>query len=247
MRNFRLVNDDIFTPPWCLNPTIAGNTMVSADTNSYIPRITFDNLNRIDYPSCHVDKSVYRVIKVTNNGDTPVKFTFHDSIDLSLVTNLKYAQQTGFNMMAHEIIKMTNSLAKPGSGINGNLFQNHVLSVKPKHGLFKKNESQLMTFRFSPLEQRVYEAHLSCYFNGSVNNYQELLLRGVGYLPQITFGEQNNLCFKPTCIGALSEKVFPIRNSSRIPVAFEVINQFILLFINLEFKVAYSKTICTIC
>ena len=147
---------------------------MSTDANSYIPRITFDNAMRIDFPSCHVDKSVYRTIKVTNTGDTPVKFSFHDTVDLSLLTNLKYAQQTGYNVMAHELIKMTSDMPNmPAATSNiSKFFQTHVLSVKPKYGLLKKNESQLMALRFAPQEQKLYETPLRCYFNGSINMFQ---------------------------------------------------------------------------
>lgn len=46
-------------------------------------------------------------------------------------------------------------------------------------------------------------------------------MRGVGYVPQITFEPQSILVFKPTCIGTLAKREFVARNMSRINVDFE--------------------------
>ncbi|KAJ3229481.1 hypothetical protein HDU81_005357 [Chytriomyces hyalinus] len=77
MRNFRLVNEDTFTPPWCLTPTVAGNTF-PAGQDTFIPKIEF-GATRLEFPASHVDKSAYRTVRISNTGDTPVKFAFADT------------------------------------------------------------------------------------------------------------------------------------------------------------------------
>jgi hypothetical protein len=47
-------------------------------------------------------------------------------------------------------------------------------------------------------------------------------VRGVGFFPQLSFENQNTLCFKPTCIKTLASRTFEARNSSRIPLRFKV-------------------------
>ncbi|KAI8834503.1 hypothetical protein BC829DRAFT_448428 [Chytridium lagenaria] len=149
MRNFRLVNEDIFTPPWCLTPTVAGNTFPPGE-DTFIPKINF-GANRLDFPSCHVDKSVYRTVRVSNTGDTPVKFAFIE----------------GNSNTAH--------------GIGGGT----LLASEGGHP------------------------------------FSDLHVRGYGFVPHLSFENDNILCFRPTCIGSQSSRVFIARNTSRISVDFE--------------------------
>ncbi|KAI9102498.1 hypothetical protein DFS34DRAFT_577433 [Phlyctochytrium arcticum] len=190
MRNFRLVNEDTFTPPWCLTPMVTGNTF-SLEQETFIPKIDF-GATRLDFPSCHVDKSVYRTVRVSNTGDTPVNFAILDG------------GLTGIG----------GGTALAGAG--GASF-----TVKPRVGLLHKNESRLLVFRFSPSEQRIYEQALKCSFNSSAANSYDLQMRGVGYYPHLSFAAQNTLCYKPTCIGAVAKSIFTARNTSRITVCFE--------------------------
>ena len=74
MRNFRLVSEDTFTPPWCVTVTVAGHTFPSGE-ETFIPKIQFPAA-RLDFPTCLVDGAVYRTARVTNSGDTPAKFAF---------------------------------------------------------------------------------------------------------------------------------------------------------------------------
>ncbi|KAI9203276.1 uncharacterized protein BJ171DRAFT_600142 [Polychytrium aggregatum] len=194
MRNFRLVNEDTFTPPWCLTPTISGNTFPPGE-ESFIPKINFGT-TRLDFTPCHVDKSIYRTVGIFNAGDTPVKFAFMDN-------------------HPHSMLGIGGGGALISSGADT------PFSVKPRTGLLHKNESQLIVFRFSPSEQRLYEQSLKCFFNSSSVNSYDIQTKGIGYYPQISFDSQNTICCKPTCIGAVTKKAFCVRNDSRIHVNFE--------------------------
>ncbi|KAJ3105560.1 hypothetical protein HDU97_007902 [Phlyctochytrium planicorne] len=198
MRNFRLVNEDSFTPPWCLTPTVAGNTFPPGE-DTFIPKINF-GASRLDFPSCHVDRSVYRTVRVSNTGDTPVKFSF-----------LEGATGVSSNSALYGIGGGTPLATEGGAPF----------SVKPRTGILHKNESKLIVFRFSPGEERVYEQALKCFFNSTLGNSHDLHVRGVGHIPQILFENQNTLCFRPTCLGSRSSRVFTARNTSRISVDFD--------------------------
>ncbi|OAJ44042.1 hypothetical protein BDEG_27330 [Batrachochytrium dendrobatidis JEL423] len=198
MRNFRLVNEDTFTPSWCLTPTVAGNTFTAGE-DTFIPKISF-GATKLDFPACHVDKSVYRTVQVTNLGDTFVKFSF-----------LENSSQPNTE---------TNAISEFNSK------SNNVFSAKPQHGILHKGESRLIVFRFSPSEQKEYLQALKCYFNNSLgNSYASIRLglqmHGVGHYPRITFDGNGVLCFKPTCIGAIAVRHFVIRNTSRILVNYK--------------------------
>ena len=111
--------------------------------DTFIPKISF-GATRLDFPACHVDKSVYRTVRVTNCGDTLVKFSFLDS---EILSNIGIEGGT----------ELTFS--------SGPIF-----SVKPRIGILQKSESRLIVFRFSPSEQKEYDQALRCYFNNSHNN-----------------------------------------------------------------------------
>ena len=48
--------------------------------DTFIPKVNFGD-TRLDFPACLVDKSVYRTVRVTNTGDTPVKFSFLETLE----------------------------------------------------------------------------------------------------------------------------------------------------------------------
>ncbi|KAJ3413734.1 hypothetical protein HDV05_007637 [Chytridiales sp. JEL 0842] len=158
--------------------------------DTFIPKIDF-GATRLDFPSCHVDKSVYRTVRISNTGDTPVKFSFVDLTPSQSYTSSS-TTGSGYTSMSHGIGGGTPLASEGGAPF----------SVKPRTGILHKNESKLIVFRFSPT---MYDLHV----------------RGVGYIPQISFDNQNTLCFKPTCVGSLAKRVFQIRNTSRILVNFE--------------------------
>ncbi|KAI9319548.1 hypothetical protein BDR26DRAFT_905030 [Obelidium mucronatum] len=172
MRNFRLVNEDTFTPPWCLTPTVAGNTFPPGE-DTFIPKIEFGT-SRLDFPACYVDKSVYQTVRITNAGDTPVKYAFVDT-------------QFQFNAMNNSNGGNNNGNAQDllAQGIGGGTplaLQGGVpFSVKPRIGMLHKNESRLVVFRFSPSEQKTYEQAMKCFFNSSVTNTYLTTIRELRY------------------------------------------------------------------
>ena len=51
--------------------------------DTFIPKVSFGE-TRLDFPACEVYLSIYRTVRVTNNGDTPVKFSFPETKQKSL-------------------------------------------------------------------------------------------------------------------------------------------------------------------
>lgn len=131
---------------------------------------------------------------MSNSGDTPVKFSF-------LETGIKSSMGIGGDV----------NLASKGGP---------VFSMKPRVGVLLPAESRLIVLRFSPGEQRMYDESITCYFNSTDSSRYDLQMNGFGYYPQISF--DNELIFKPTCIGAVAGREFTIRNNSKISVIFEV-------------------------
>jgi cilia- and flagella-associated protein 65 len=160
---------------------------------TFIPKVNF-SANKFDFPGCHVDKSNYRTVRVTNSGDTPVKFSF-------LEPGNKSTMGIGGDV----------KLASEGGP---------AFSMKPLVGVLQPAESRLIVLRFSPSEQRMYDDAITCYFNSTETSRYELQMHGYGFFPQVSF--ESELNFKPTCIGAVAGREFTIRNNSKIDVMFEV-------------------------
>ena len=103
-RNFRLVNNDTLTPPWCLTTRVFGHTFGSA-SEQFIAKIE-TNLRRgnnvVSFPSCHVGDSVFQTVQMTNRGDTPTTFAFES--DPSRVFTIKpdngVIEAGGFTLVA---------------------------------------------------------------------------------------------------------------------------------------------------
>jgi hypothetical protein len=142
MRNFRLVNEDTFTPPWCLTPRVAGNTFPPGQ-DTFIPKIDWGKA-RVVFPSCYVDRTEYQILKIANAGDTTVKFSFLD---------------TGINA-TNGGSGESDIASRPGCGF----------SVKPRIGVLRKNEVRLIVLRFCPEERRLFEEAFTCFFNNSVHS-----------------------------------------------------------------------------
>ena len=191
MRNFRLVNEDTFTPPWCLTPEVAGNTFPPGE-DTFIPKTNFGR-SSVVFPPCYIDMAEYQTFRISNAGDTTVKFSFVDN---------------------------TNSLGI-GGDTETSLAGGPAFSVKPRVGVLKKNESRLVALRFSPGENRLYEEAFTCYFNSSSHTKYDLNVTGFGAFPEITFENNNTLNFKPTCVGSLASRTFTIRNKSKASLFFE--------------------------
>ena len=73
-RNFRLVNDASFTPPWCKTLRVLGHTF-GAQADQFIADIQC-HAARVEFPDCVVGDVVFATKKFTNRGSTPASFLF---------------------------------------------------------------------------------------------------------------------------------------------------------------------------
>ena len=73
-RNFRLVNEQSFTPPWCKTLRVLGHTF-GAQAEQFIADIHC-HCPRLEFPDCMVGDVVFATKKFTNRGSTPASFLF---------------------------------------------------------------------------------------------------------------------------------------------------------------------------
>lgn len=94
-----------------------------------------------------------------------------------------------------------------------------IFQCKPMFGMVPKRSFQLITFKFSPLENKRYSGTARCILNENNNSMLEINLFGIGAHPTIKF--ERKLYFHPTHIGALTSKEFEIHNPSRVSAVYE--------------------------
>ena len=77
-RNFRLVSGEKLLPPWTASVQARGHTFYG-NVEEFLPRANFLS-RKLNFPPCPIGCSVYLTAVLQNNGDTPVKFEFQDSL-----------------------------------------------------------------------------------------------------------------------------------------------------------------------
>jgi hypothetical protein len=93
--------------------------------------------------------------------------------------------------------------------------------------------------RFNPLDTTPCTARAVLMLNGAAANAAEITLHGCGHVPRLLFdlggsgglgppltgapgsGSGGTLFFRPTCVGAASQRSVTLHNSSRVPVAWQ--------------------------
>ena len=70
-RNFRLVSDASFVPPFTVGTRASAHTF-AAGVEHHLPAVSF-GARRVRFAPCVVGGTSYHTIKFANNGDTPVR------------------------------------------------------------------------------------------------------------------------------------------------------------------------------
>jgi len=75
-RNFRLADNRVLNAPWCLVLNAFANTF--HQNEQFVPSVNFSTNKdgSYEFPPCLVGTYVHRVLKLTNESDTPAKFAF---------------------------------------------------------------------------------------------------------------------------------------------------------------------------
>ncbi|KAK9812626.1 hypothetical protein WJX72_000839 [[Myrmecia] bisecta] len=94
-------------------------------------------------------------------------------------------------------------------------------SCKPRRGVVSPKSWQLVALRFQADSVGRFSALAKCVINSSQANALPLALHGTVSVPALALDAGSTLFFKPTCIGATSVRSLMLRNTSRIPVAFQ--------------------------
>lgn len=187
MRNFRLVSEQSFTPPWCLTATLAGNTFSKKNPDVLIPSISADGLSAVDFSACLLNSSLYRIVRFTNECDTPLQYDFA----------LRNEQE---NLPVHRLPKLDSV----------------PFSVKPRCGFLKRGESQCIVFKFSPEKEQTYEKFLNFVLNKSASQSVLVHLKGIGSLPKICALPESPHLLRPISLGTSANVELKLRNKTRL-------------------------------
>ncbi|GIL53686.1 hypothetical protein Vafri_9323 [Volvox africanus] len=122
----------------------------------------------------------------------------------------------------HQTLLIANSGDTPSSfsfgspGALGPLF-----AVRPITGVVPPKGHVLVGLRFRPTDTRPAAATALVTFNGVASNGVSLSLRGCAHTPRLTTDlPSGTLYFRPTCVGASSQRAITLHNPSRVPLDF---------------------------
>ncbi|EFJ47120.1 hypothetical protein VOLCADRAFT_92245 [Volvox carteri f. nagariensis] len=96
-----------------------------------------------------------------------------------------------------------------------------LFAVRPQAGVVPPKGHVLVGLRFSPTDTRPAVATALVTFNGVASNAVSLALRGCAHTPRLTTDlPSSTLYFRPTCVGASSQRAIALHNPSRVPLDF---------------------------
>ncbi|CAN0236411.1 unnamed protein product, partial [Phaeothamnion confervicola] len=75
-RTFRLVKDEVLTPPWCLLVRAHGHSFAGGQLFRLPIYVHIPQGKRLNFPPCHVGDATYRTLCITNRGDVSALFRF---------------------------------------------------------------------------------------------------------------------------------------------------------------------------
>ncbi|GIL85005.1 hypothetical protein Vretimale_9849 [Volvox reticuliferus] len=94
-------------------------------------------------------------------------------------------------------------------------------AVRPMAGVVPPKGHVLVGLRFHPTDTQPAAATARVTFNGVAANAVSLSLRGCAHNPRLaTDLPSGTLYFRPTCVGASSQRAITLHNSSRVPLDF---------------------------
>ncbi|KAL3152962.1 hypothetical protein ABBQ38_011992 [Trebouxia sp. C0009 RCD-2024] len=80
---------------------------------------------------------------------------------------------------------------------------------------------QLLGLCFQSDQKGVHTARLTCVINSNQASAQSLLIQANVSTPAISFEPAGSLFFKPTCLGASSQRALTMQNTSRVPLVYQ--------------------------
>ena len=77
MRDHRLVDERIISPPWCLAVNLMGHTFPKQKEN-FLPVCKWASTKMVFPPISDLTQSVYRTCLLMNNGQNPIHYTYEE-------------------------------------------------------------------------------------------------------------------------------------------------------------------------
>lgn len=197
---------------------------VLQDIQNHLPRVSHS----------HVASKLFGSKHTVEQTSAPLACCFHPQVDISTRVVAFPACRPGEE--ACQTLVLSNYGDTPASFA----FQNAKalgpeFAVKPAHGVLAARSHALVGLRFRPSSNQHYSAKAVIIFNGATMYPTEIELNGSGSQPQLMFdlgagagmgaatrsGTSNTLFFRPTCVGASSQRTLTVLNPSRVSVMFK--------------------------
>lgn len=216
MRSFRLVNEDVFTPPHCL--LVQCTHLAPHRENGPVPAVTFPAA--ISFQPCREQRSVYQVLELTNNGDTSIAFDLQ--IESSMVPDAHNKEY--FSTGSADVDEQGNPIVPdPEDDLIVNkrkALLSEVFQCYPSAGTLPAKSSFMVLAKFTPARVSKFYGALHISYNGAPSISGNVLLKGEGFVPQIELDSNSVLAFRPTTVGGSTTRQYTVTNMSRIPLTF---------------------------
>ncbi|PIK59519.1 putative coiled-coil domain-containing protein [Apostichopus japonicus] len=128
MRDYRLVQDETFAPPWCLTVSAVGSTFQPGH-ETFLPGYTMDN-TRLVFPAVDVGDSIYKTLLLNKTGDTPY-ITGYQMIPISIIFQVK--PRLGLIQAKHQLFAVRKSPRELNTKLNHSF--RWLLNESEKHTL----------------------------------------------------------------------------------------------------------------
>ena len=192
-RTFRLVNDALQQPPWCIKLKGVGHTLPS---EQFAAQVTFSGAKGgvVEFPACHVGDQVFRTLRLNNHSNLPAQYLFAE--DARGVFEAKprcgILPPGSFQLV---LLRFTPS---------GTSVYKHQLNCVINH---EERHAMSVSLKGEGCEPRILVEELD-------------RLRAAMGLPQNA--PTPPLYMKATCTGLVSSRKVTLRNPTRIPVIYSV-------------------------
>ncbi|KAJ3375654.1 hypothetical protein GGF31_002857 [Allomyces arbusculus] len=208
MRNFRLVQDATFTPPWCFPLRLVGHTL----TNSLcLATVDLPSKSTVEFPPCSAPSPT--ITSSTARSATKVTFALTNRGDSSALFQLKCPPSAHFRLSpsagvipvdgSQLILAEFDPSATTGAHEPGEVGADSAASTVLDLGLSTK-----MTHT------------VTCLFNGNLPNAQLLHVVARCSKPTISLFPSGALTLAPTLVGMTGRRSLQLRNESDVAVAF---------------------------
>ncbi|KNE58609.1 hypothetical protein AMAG_04173 [Allomyces macrogynus ATCC 38327] len=207
MRNFRLVQDATFTPPWCFPLRLVGHTLINS---LCLASVDLPAKSTVEFPPCSAPSSA---ITSAVNSATKVTFALMNRGDSPALFQLKCPPSAHFRLTPRAGVIPVDGLQLVLAG-----FDPSATTGTHESGEDGVDPAVSTALDLGPSTKMTHT--VTCLFNGNLPNAQSLHLVARCSKPTISLFPSGALTLAPTLVGMTGRRSLQLRNESDVAIAF---------------------------